>query len=98
MGPKLMNCCKPEKVGTKEHGKMPKRIQILEDGRVPAKEARNWKIEGQKRRLTRKEYRRLSNEFEMGGFMAQKGLSNLAREKNAAGQRCVAEGRRRRCQ
>ena len=60
MGPKLMNCCKPEKVGTKEYGKIPKRIQILEDGRVPAKEARNWKIEGQKRRLTRKEYRRLS--------------------------------------
>ena len=27
---------------------MLKRIQIVEDGRVPAKEARNWKIEGQK--------------------------------------------------
>ena len=35
MGPNLMNCCK-----TKEHGKMLKRIQILEDGRVPAKEAK----------------------------------------------------------
>ena len=46
-----MNCCKPEQVGTKEHGKMLKRIQILEDGRVPAKEATNWKIEGQKRRI-----------------------------------------------
>ena len=22
MGPKLMNCCKPEQVGTKEYGKM----------------------------------------------------------------------------
>ena len=42
MGPKFMNCCKPELVGTKEHGKMLKRIQILEDGRVPAKEANNW--------------------------------------------------------
>ena len=48
MGPKLMNCCKPEKVGTKEYGKMQKRIQILGDGRVAAKEARNRKIEGQK--------------------------------------------------
>ena len=93
MGPKLMNCCKPEQVGTKEHCKMLKRMQVLEDGRVPAKEARNWKIEGQKRRITRKEYRRLSNEFEMGGFMAHKSLWNLARE-NAAGQRCVAQRRR----
>ena len=48
MGPKLMDCCKPEHVGTKEYGNMLKRIQVLGDGRVPAKEARNWKIEGQK--------------------------------------------------
>ena len=27
MGPKLMKCCKPEQVGTKEHGNMLKRIQ-----------------------------------------------------------------------
>ena len=45
---KVMNCCKPEQVGTKEYGNMLKRIQVLEDGRVPAKEARNWKIEGHK--------------------------------------------------
>ena len=36
---------------------------------------------GQKRRTTRKEYQRLSNKFEMEGFMAQKGLWNLVREK-----------------
>ena len=47
MGPTCMNCCKPELVGTKEYGKMLKRCQILEDGRVPAKEAGNWKLEGQ---------------------------------------------------
>ena len=50
-----MNCCKPEQVGTL------KRIQILEDGRIPAKESRNRKIEGQKRRITRRECRRLWN-------------------------------------
>ena len=33
MGPKLMNCCKPEQMGTKEYDKMLKRIQVLEDGR-----------------------------------------------------------------
>ena len=43
MGPKLMNCCKTEQVGTKEHGTMIKWIQVLEDCRVPAKEAGNWK-------------------------------------------------------
>ena len=80
MRPKLMDCCKPEQVGTKEYGKI-KRIQIFEDGWVSAKEAKNWKIEGQKRRSTRKEYGRLWNEFETEGFMAQKGLWNIARER-----------------
>ena len=60
MGPKLMNCCKPEQVGTTEYRKMLRRIQVLEGGRGPAKEARNWKIEGQRRRITRKEYQRPS--------------------------------------
>ena len=49
MGPKLMNCCRPEPVDTKEHGQMLKTIQVLEDGRVPAKEAKSWKIDGQKK-------------------------------------------------
>ena len=40
MGPKLMNCCRAERIGTKQNGKMLKRIQALEDGRVPAKEAK----------------------------------------------------------
>ena len=54
MGTKLMNCCKPEPMCTQGYGKMLKRIQVLQDGRVPAKEARNWRIEGQKRRISRK--------------------------------------------
>ena len=81
-GPKLINCCKPEQVGTKEYGKMLKRIQVHEDGRVPAEEARHWKIEGQKRRtITRKEYQRVLKKFEMESFVVQKGLWNLEREK-----------------
>ena len=83
MGPKLMNCCRPEQLGTKEHGKMLKRVRFLEEGRIPAKEARNWKIEGQTRRITRKECMRLWNEFETGGFMA---VERRQRE-NVAGQR-----------
>ena len=34
MGPKLFHCSKLEQVGTKEYGKMLKRILILKDGRV----------------------------------------------------------------
>ena len=54
----------PESMGTKEFGNRVKRIQILEDGRVPAKEAKNWIIEGEKKGITRKEYKRLLNNFE----------------------------------
>ena len=48
-----MNCCKPKQVGTKDHGKRLKRIQILEDVRVPAKEAKNERLKDKKRRTTR---------------------------------------------
>ena len=67
-----MNCCKLEQVGTKEHGTMIKRIQVLEDGRIPAKRARNWKIGRTNRRITRQEHRRLWNELVTGGFTKQK--------------------------
>ena len=69
-------------MGTLVYGKMLKRIQVLEDGRVPAKEARNWRIVRRKKRTTRKEYQRLLlDNFEVAGFRAQKGLWNLAGEK-----------------
>ena len=74
--PKLTNCCRPEQMDTKEFDEMMKRLQILEEGRVPAKEAKNWRIEGQKRGITRKDYKRLLNSFEMEGLMAKKGLWN----------------------
>ena len=82
MGPELMNCCRPEQMGTKEFGKIVNRIQILEEGRVPEKEAKNWRIEGEKKRITRNEYQRLVNRFEMEGLMAQKVLWNLAKEES----------------
>ena len=75
-----MNCCKPEPMGSQGYGKMLKRSEVLEDGRVLAKDARHLRIRGQKRRITRKEYQRLLNNFEVEGFDA-KGLWNLAREK-----------------
>ena len=57
MGPKLVNCCWPEQMDTKEFGKMMQTIQTLEEGRVTVKPAKNWRIEGEKKkRITRKEY------------------------------------------
>ena len=54
MGLKLMNCCKPEPMGTQGYGQMLKRLQVLEDGGIPAKEARSWRIEGQKEKNHKK--------------------------------------------
>ena len=65
MEPKLMNCCRPD-AGTQEFCNMIKRIQVLEEGRVPAKEAKNWRIGGEKKRITRKGEKKLLNNFEMG--------------------------------
>ena len=65
-----------------------KRIQVLEDGSIPAKEATSWKIEGQRRRITRKEYQRLLNKFEMEGFMAQKRIVESRKKQSTARQRC----------
>ena len=45
MEPKLTNCCRPEQMDTKEFGKLVRIIQSLEEGRVPAKVATNWRIE-----------------------------------------------------
>ena len=78
MGPKLLKCCRPEQVGTKEHGKHLKIIQVLEDGRVLAKEGGN---------STQKENheKRASEAFEQvrdGRFHdTKKGWWNLARNK-----------------
>ena len=71
MGPKVTNCCKPEQMGTKEHGKMLKRIHVLKDGRVPAKEAKNWKMEGKKEELSGKSIRSFKK-FEMEVFHGAK--------------------------
>ena len=81
MGPKLMNCCKLEQVGAEEYGHMLKRTQGLEDGRVPAKEAKGRRIQGQKRRIAKKEYQRLLNKFEMEGFMAPRRIVESRLEK-----------------
>ena len=82
MGPKLMNCCKPEQVGTKEYGKLLKRIQVLEMAGSRRRRQETGRMMDEKRRITRKEYQRLQKiKFEMEGFKAQKFFWNLVREK-----------------
>ena len=51
MGPKLLNCCRLEQMGTKEFGNMLKIIQTLAEGRVPAKEAKHWRNEEKRKEL-----------------------------------------------
>ena len=75
MGPKLMSCCKPERVGTNEHGQMLKRI--LEDGRPCQRGKKTGRLKDKRGELLR----RNTTDCQMGGFTAQKGLRNLAREK-----------------
>ena len=57
MGPELMNCCGPEQMGTKEFGKLLKRIETLEERRVPARETKNWRIEENRKELREKSIR-----------------------------------------
>ena len=94
MVPNLRNCCKPVQVGTAEHGKMLKRIQMLEDGRVPAKAANNRRIERKKRRITWMEYRRLSNEFELEAINGAERLVEPCKREKIAGQKRFAQGKR----
>ena len=80
MGPKLMNCCKPEQMGTKECDKQKPNSR----GRKgpSQRRQRSWRIEGQKRIITRKEYQRLFKQFRNGRFHGPKkdqGISLLKR-------------------
>ena len=70
---KSMARCWNEFIFSKTAGFLPKRQQI-------------GKFRDKKRRITRKEYQRLLNMFDMEGFMAQKGLWNLARNKALQGR------------
>ena len=72
-----MNRCKPENMDTKGYGNMLRRILTQHKGLV---NARGWKIEGQKRRVIRKECKRLREEFEVGGF-AKWGCGTLSKKR-----------------
>ena len=58
-----------------------KRISILEELKVLAKNSREWKIEGQKRKVTRKDTKDCGRNSRLEAFMAQKGLWNVAKNR-----------------
>ena len=76
----LMNRCRSEKNDTTVSGRTWKIILKFEERRVPDRNANGRKVEGEKRRVTRKECKRLMDIFEVWGFMAQKGLWIIAKK------------------
>ena len=84
MQPKLINCRKPEQVGSQEYGRMLKRIQVLEDGGFPAKETKNWRIEVSE----------ACEQVCFGRFYGARRRVELCERKDPEGKRRVAKGRR----
>ena len=62
-------CRRPETMDTEEHRKMLTR-KLTQEEMVRDSNARGWKVKGERRRVTRKECKRLREAFEVGGFMA----------------------------
>ena len=77
LGPKQMNHCKPEKTDTQELGRW-KRLLILEERRVPDRNATGWKVEGGKKK-SHQECKML-RELKLEIFMTQKELWNIAKK------------------
>ena len=71
-------------MGTKEHGKMFKLVEILEDGRVPSKGSKFWKIDFKQRRITRRSEKRKSG--------ASDGLRRLRSRSGVLSDACKEEG------
>ena len=90
MGPKLMNCCKPEEMGTKRFGRMLKRIQTLEEGRVPAKETKSWRIEVKGRELRERSIRGFWPRLKWKVWWHKKRIVELGTEEDHDGKRRVA--------
>ena len=74
MGPKLMNCCRPEQIGHQRNFQNAEKNSNSRTRKSPSQEAKNWRID------TRKE--KLVNKFEMEGLMTQKACGTWPRRKS----------------
>ena len=90
MGSTLMNCCKPEQVGEKEYGKMLKRIQVLEDGGVPAKEEEAGGLKDKREELREKSIRGFLKQVRHVRCYGAKRIVESRWREGVAGQRSVA--------
>ena len=73
-----MNRCEPEDRDTKECGNM---LKIFSSAKKAGSQTEMQNgVEGENTRVTRKQCKRLREEFEVGGFMAQKGSWNIAKQ------------------
>ena len=70
----MSNRCRSESNNDRGHKRIKKRIEVREEGRVPARKDKGWKIEGEKKQVTREEYKRLKEDFQDSSMMAQKRL------------------------
>ena len=84
MGPKLMNCCKPEQMGTKERGNIIQNSRRRQCASQGCKRLEDRRI---KEKITRKEYERLVNKFEMERFNGSNRLVEVGRGENHDGKR-----------
>ena len=69
---------------------MLKQIQILEGGSIPAREARNWKIEETREEDYKKRKQKIVEWVRKGKFHGTERSMESRQRENAAGQRCVA--------
>ena len=91
LGPELMNRCRSEKIDTKQNGKMFKPIFIQEEEeRVRDRNARRWKVEGEKRRATRKECIRAEGGLRSWRFQSRKRVVEHHPKENAGRKRSTA--------
>ena len=88
-GAKVDELIQPVKMDTEEYGALLKLILIFEEERVFARSAREWNIEGRRRRVIWKDYTRLREEFVVGGLMTQRGLCNIAKKRMLEERRLV---------
>ena len=92
MGPELMNCCKPEPMGTQGYGKMFKIIQVLENGRV---QQRRQKLKDRRTKEMnhKKGVSKASEQVLSGWFYGAKRIVESCQRKDVEGKRSAAKGR-----
>ena len=91
MGPQLTNCCRLEQMDTKEFGKMMKRIQIFEEGRVPSQRGKELENRGRKEKNYKKGVKEAVKQFRNGRRNGAKRPVELGERKHNEGKREIAK-------